>query len=244
MTLRRFFSLGSFIGVLLASFVHVAPAFAAVDQLPNLRMAVTNVHLARERGQVRLRFTTMIVNVGRGRFEVLGRRASTTQPTMDTVTQVIYNDAGGFHLVDTTAVMYFAGDGHNHWHIRDLERFELFRRTATGTWTKVGHGEKHGFCFYDNYQFNLRLPGAPQRAVYRGCGTAASLRVRPGLSIGWGDQYSSTLPDQYINVTGVPNGVYRLKATANWYKRFVESNLNDNSTYITFRLRNGVLTIL
>jgi hypothetical protein len=244
MNVRQFFSLGSLIVVLLASFAHVAPTFAAVDKLPNLRMAITNVHLARESGQLRLRFSTIIANVGSGRFDVLGRRASTRQPTMDTVKQVIYNDAGGFRVVGTTAVMYFAGDGHNHWHIRDLERFELFRRNANGTWTKVGNGEKHGFCFYDNYQFNLRLPGAPRSPVYRGCGTSTSLSVRSGLSIGWGDRYSSTLPDQYINMTGVPNGVYLLKATANWYKKFVESNLNDNSTSIKFQLRNGVLTIL
>jgi len=33
--------------------------------------------------------------------------------------------------------MYFAGDGHTHWHVRDLETYELIR---SDNGSKVGTG--------------------------------------------------------------------------------------------------------
>jgi len=112
-------------------------------------------------GRRLLRFTTIIVNVGPGLFELHGSRASTLDPDMD-VTQRIYNDTGGYRDVVTTAAMYYAGDGHNHWHVRDLETYEL-KRLDNGV--RVGTGAKHGFCFNDNTQSNLTLPGAPPAPV-------------------------------------------------------------------------------
>ena len=35
-----------------------------------------------------------------------------------------------------------------------------------------------------------------------------------GLSVGWGDTYPLTLPDQYIDITAVTPGRYRLNVTA------------------------------
>ena len=35
-----------------------------------------------------------------------------------------------------------------------------------------------------------------------------------GLSVGWGDQYSASTNFQWIDITGLPNGRYRLTATA------------------------------
>ena len=53
-----------------------------------------------------------------------------------------------------------------------------------------------------------------------------------GLSAGWGDRYGSKLPDQYIDITGLPDGRYRLRATAdasNWFK---ESDEKNNKTWV------------
>ena len=158
---------------------------AAADRLPDLAMAqLSDLRIDNTvDGRRLLRFTTIIVNRGAGPFELHGKRASTLDPDMD-VTQRIYNNTGGYRDILTNAAMYYAGDGHNHWHLRDLETYEL-KRLDNGV--KVGVGAKHGFCFTDNYQSNLSLPGAPQTAFYRTCGNDPSLlQTTMGLSVGWG----------------------------------------------------------
>jgi hypothetical protein len=57
-----------------------------------------------------------------------------------------------------------------------------------------------------------------------------------GLSTGWGDRYGASLPDQYIDVTELEDGKYRLRATAdasNWFK---ESNDKNNKTWVDLTL--------
>jgi hypothetical protein len=39
------------------------------------------------------------------------------------VTQRTYNIAGSSRQVSTPAVMFWAGDGHDHSHIRDIEAY-------------------------------------------------------------------------------------------------------------------------
>jgi hypothetical protein len=163
-------------------------------------------------GRRLLRFSAIIVNVGVGPFELRSRRTDTNSSW--TSRQVIYNDAGGLRTVDTPSVqLVYGGDGHNHWHVKDLEKYRLVPLDNT---SGERIGQKAAFCFFDNYQYKLALPGAPQAAVYRrwGCGTRGSLRLKTGLSVGWGDNYQWSLPDQYIETSGLPNGTYRLWATA------------------------------
>src|SRR5918997_3501447 len=144
------------------------PAGAATDALPDLGMArLQNLQIKNcadtsgdcaFAGQRQLRFDGIIVNVGPGALELRGRRPDTSSPM--TVSQRIYDDAGGFRDRPTTAQMYFAGDGHNHWHVRYLERYDLAR---LDNGKKVGTQAKEGFCFSDNYRF-----GSPQAARYTG----------------------------------------------------------------------------
>jgi hypothetical protein len=180
-----------------------------------------------------LRFSTVIVNVGAGVFEVRGSRA-TTSDSMSTVVQRVYNGSGGYTDYSIPTTMVWGGDGHNHWHIHDLETSELIR---SDNGVKVGTGVKFGYCFFDNYPYRLTLPGAPQRAVYPGCGTQDSLQVTTGLSVGWGDIYRSTLPDQYIDITNITAGRYRLLVTADKLGWFTESNESNNSTWVDLQFK-------
>jgi hypothetical protein len=184
-------------------------------------------------GRRLLRYTTVIVNVGAGAFEVRGTR-STTAETQMSATQRVFDDAGGFRDIPTTATMVFGGDGHNHWHLRDLERSELIR---LDNGTKAGTGAKRGFCFWDNVEYRLTLPRAPAAPVYGGCGSAASLTVTAGLSVGWGDAYPATLPDQYVDITGLTPGRYRLQVTADADGWFAESNELNNATWVDLQLK-------
>jgi hypothetical protein len=223
-------------GLLLALFAATA---LSADSLPDLGMA-RPADFSIEKtpdGRRLLRYSNTLVNVGQGPMEARGARSSTSQAEM-TVTQWIYSNSGAPpRSVPTTASMYFAGDGHTHWHLRDLEHSELLR---SDNGVRVGTSAKHGFCLAENVAYRLSLPGAPQSPVYRNCGAAASLNVSMGLSVGWGDHYDVSLPDQYIEVTGLGNGRYRFVVTADAGGWFAESNEGNNSTWVDLLLhQNG-----
>ncbi len=212
------------------------------DALPDLRMRrMTSFSIESTTDDRKLlRFPTVIVNAGSGRFDVRGYRPSTSVSTM-TTRQRIYDTEGGHRSVATDAVMYFAGDGHSHWHVRDLNRYNLYR---VGGGPRVGTGAKHGFCFYDNTTYNLALPGAPSSPYYRGCGDSDNLGVMMGLSVGWGDTYSASLRDQYIDVTGLPDGDYRLAAEADASSWFLESDKSNNKAVTVIRIAGSNVTVL
>ena len=212
------------------------PASAASDLLPDLGMARLQ-DLAIENtsdGRKLLRFDSIVVNVGDGPFEAIGRRPDTTSEMR--VRQRIYDDAGGYRQRLTTAKMYFAGDGHTHWHLRDLEEYTL-ERLDNGA--LVGTGAKHGFCFFDNYRF-----GSNQEKYYRDCGrNPDALRQRMGLSVGWGDIYQSSLPDQYIDITELVSGSYRLTATADAADWFSETNNTNNFTWVEIQISGNSVSV-
>ncbi len=108
-----------------------APAVAATDKLPDLRVArIGDFSIQRTAsGRRLLRFSGMMLNVGRGPFEIRGRRASTKKPWI--IDQVIYRTGGTKRRVPTTATMRYAGDGHDHWHVRRILSYHL--------WSTRGH---------------------------------------------------------------------------------------------------------
>jgi hypothetical protein len=200
-------------------------AGAAVDRLPDLGMARLrdlSIDTTTRPGRRLLRFTTIIVNIGAGPFETIGRRPNTTTPQM-AVAQRIY----------TPAAMFWAGDGHDHWHVRDVEAYQL---TRLDNGRRVGTGAKHGFCYFDNTPYRLSLAGAPSASVYGGCGQAGDLRVTTGISVGWGDIYPAGIAFQWIDITGLKSGRYRLRATADPANWFAETNNANNSTWADLRL--------
>ena len=60
-----------------------------------------------------------------------------------------------------------------------------------------------------------------------------------GLSRGWGDTYGSGTVDQYIDVTDLTSGRYRLQATVDAANLFVESNNTNNFTWVDVQLKGG-----
>jgi len=219
-----------------------APAAFATDYLPDLGMAhPSDLKVANSGNRKLLRYTAIVVNVGTGPLEVHGARPDLSSPM--TVIQRIYDDsATGYHDLGVPgAEMFYAGDGHNHWHVLDFETGELIRRDNG---SMVGALAKHGFCFADNYRYRLSLPGAPLSPFYTNCGNANSLTITPGISVGWGDRYSSSLAYQYIDITGVPNGHYRLKISASTAIGFRESNYSNNVSWVDIVLLGNNATII
>ncbi len=205
----------------------LSTASAAAPALPDLGMArMEDFHNQTVDGQDRLFFSTVIVNVGDGPFELQGRRSESSD--LMSTRQRIYDSDGNVRTIDTPAKMHYSGDGHNHWHVRDLATYELIRKSDGAS---IGHGLKGGYCFFDNVEYRLGMSGAPSSPRYGGCGTQSDLSVTAGLSVGWGDLYSYQLPDQYIDVTGLQPGQYRLEATADKMGWFTEKSEANNSTW-------------
>lgn len=212
-------------------------AASADDQLPDLGMAPLKDFKVEKTaaGKRLLRYTAIVVNIGKGPFQVRGDRASAGDSEMSVVQQ-IHDHTGATGNVPTTARMYFAGDGHSHWHVRDLEE-SVLERLDNGA--KVGSGAKHGFCFYDNVAFRTSLLGAPSSPFYRTCGTSGTVTTQSmGLSVGWGDSYPYTIVDQWVDITNVSPGRYRLHTTADAQNWFAEANEFNNATYVDLQIKN------
>jgi hypothetical protein len=205
---------------------------------PDLRMAQINDAAINNTGsQLQLRFSATIVNVGSGPMELSASRSDVASGW--DISQRVY-DSGGDSVLQPAgrAQLVWGGDGHSHWHIRDLESYELDR---LDNGSKVGTGAKSGFCFFDTTPFRLTLPGAPSTQVYTpgsvcGQNDQATTGLKMGISVGWGDTYRAGLPDQYIDVTDLNSGNYRLIATADAGNQFAESNETNNTTWVDLKL--------
>jgi hypothetical protein len=222
--------------VVTASFLMAMPAGQTPVQggseaIPDLAMKqLSDFQIQTVNGRRMLRFTAMMVNVGDGHFEVRGSRPSTSAPME--VRQVIYETSSRSSPISrqilTDAVGKWSGDGHNHWHVQEMMRYDM--------WGSSGNlrGAKVGFCFLDSDPYNLGLPNAAGSSYYRGswCQTTPSaLNNRMGISIGWGDEYEWYLAWQWVDITGWPGGTYTIRSKVDPYGFFLEENEGNNCTW-------------
>lgn len=132
--------------------------------------------------------------------------------------------AGDFYLGPPTAAnrrppMFEWSMCHNHYHLQGFAEFRLL--DARGEVVRMGN--KESFCLMDLE----RLPGGPDIArQYRfNCSNQ-------GIHAGWSDIYDRGLDCQYVDVTDVPPGRYRLQARINTQCHILESNYEDNTAEV------------
>ena len=215
-----------------------APPLAAPvePRYPDLGMApLTNLLVGEDPDKrIFLRFSATMVNVGSGPLLVAAHRPL---PFGDDwrVVQRVEDAAGGYSERETGARLLFAGDAHDHWHVVGAEAHQL--ETLEGE--IVGGLVKSGFCFFDNVDYATDLPGAPPQATHSSseCGHEFDREIAMGLSIGWGDEYQWYLLDQTIEITGVPDGRYRLRAIADPADLFKETSEANNDTWTVVDLK-------
>jgi hypothetical protein len=110
------------------------------------------------------------------------------------------------------------GPCHGHYHFSNYANYELLDSTGV-----VARGHKQAFCLEDTDQIDPTVEGPNYFCNYQ------------GISAGWADQYHSSLPCQWIDITDVPPGEYTLRLSVNYMQILPESNYDDNvyeTTYV------------
>lgn len=203
------------------------------DLMPKPQLNVTTQRLV---DRWYIRFSTIIVNVGAGDFVLRGTRPTNTAEWR--VEQLVPYTDGGFEPLPVAAELAWGGDGHNHWHVVRVATVRLVPLDGDGKPRdeSLGTDAKIGFCFYDHTH---ELERGPEKAVYsvHTCGHEGDLLLGMGLSPGWNDTYRQSLPGQTIEVTGLPDGTYRLITDIDEYGWFREVDRENNRTWIDIELR-------
>jgi hypothetical protein len=229
------------------------PTVGVRDLLPDLRMAdLYSIHLQKTKsGELRLRFGTIVWNLGEGPLEARSNKRDGR--LMTHVRQIIRRSDGTTRSEEHPNVQaFYAGDGHNHWHLPGFVVVILttIPQVDQPAPSEVRRLRKIGFCFIDNFRApdELRPPNSAPRTVYpwTGCGDRSSIRLKMGVSVGWGDEYKPEFAHQLVNVTGLSAGSYRLCATANKNGEWSEMDKTNNSSWtdITMNPTTMVVTIL
>jgi Lysyl oxidase len=196
----------------------------------------------------RIRFNTVIVNVGKGDFVLRGTRELGSPWKVE---QDVPYSKGGASRTPTRAAVVWGGDGHEHWHIERVASVWLVKLGGNGkpaTGAKKLVDTKVGFCFYDHTH---ELARGPENGVYsaRTCASSGedkSTEFGMGLSPGWNDTYLQSLPGQSIDITALADGKYRLFTEIDEPGLFREATRTNNLTWIDLDLEttpNGRIAI-
>lgn len=179
---------------------------------------------ADETGRRILRFSTTIGNIGDGPIEVRGRPA--LQSGRYRVSQRLYGSDGQV-LVEPVVEQIVYHSDHAHWHLASFASYEVWRATFDGRLIMpVEVRGKISYCLFDDD------PGAA--AAERGYETCEP--ELQGISSGWTDTYASDLADQWVDLTGLKDGVYVLRSVVNPRGVLRERTRENNDLLFSFRL--------
>jgi hypothetical protein len=197
------------------------------------------------KGRHRLRLTTTTANLGTGVVELEPRqddcdgdgdlendRTAVQRVYLDEDGNGVFDPAIDVELVEHVAGCFVFHAKHQHWHFEEFARYRLLN-PVTGK--AVATQDKVGFCIVDNYRWRPGVPGSPPNRYYSTC-EADQIQ---GLSPGWADVYSSALPAQWVDVTGLPPGRYCLVQRVDPSNRIVEADDANNLDRTPVRLRRS-----
>jgi hypothetical protein len=242
--------------VVVAAFLAGVPVVAAVALAagggkpastalyPDMRTVVpAHLQLVNEHQREILRFSNGIANTGPGPWALRPDPPIADATTTVTAVQEL-RDSGAYYrcgeqpkqVTDCYNVVSESPRGtfefhpaHNHWHIGDVALFEVRRGSPTGP-IVGGNSIKTTFCLIDWYKLDDNAPSAER--VFFDCYTSFQ-----GISSGWVDQYHQSTEGQQLDLTGVPEADdYYLVSTSNYARVFLESDYDNNTAWVKFRL--------
>ncbi|MEX0626303.1 MAG: lysyl oxidase family protein [Chloroflexota bacterium] len=157
--------------------------------------------------------------------------------------QRLYHDANGNGVfergTDTSSTTAEAGcmtfhAQHRHWHIDNFASYELYATDVDGerTGLSLTSSPKATFCLIDVHNPQAGVTGSPSSKYYRSCGRNAT----EGLSIGWSDEYPSTISGQWVDITGLAAGLYCFVSTADPTVHLTERNDANNAASVRVQI--------
>jgi lysyl oxidase/Big-like domain-containing protein len=213
-----------------------APVQAAPELLPDLvaeppayPTPVQVERLADGQNHLLVRFDGWIHNIGAGPLEIRG-----SQPVngdMKVTAQRIYRTDSSFR--DDTSrhpPLHFENtDGHRHWHLAGAARYTLWDEAGGA---RLAPAAKVGFCLLDSEHVD---GFGPSSKVYSRSATGYCAEGQPnissvyqGISRGWRDYYPGDFPFQWVDVSDVVPGRYRLGGEVDPDNFVLESNEANN----------------
>ena len=206
-----------------------------------------------------LRFDQIMANAGEGPIDLRFTVPSGTTPPSVSVSQHIFRSDGT--VEDRPAGQVEFHPFHGHYHFTSFGLSRLWATDAAGSRSgsvplKQNHGRrpvgaqltrtgrKVSFCLADiEMEFWGQKGDGPRTYNAPDCllpafSDATGDHFFQGISNGWADVYDWYLPDQYIEVSGVPDGLYILETIADPDARLVESDRSNNCTSVYVRLSN------
>ncbi|MCW2857062.1 MAG: hyaS [Marmoricola sp.] len=179
-----------------------------------------------ENGRDLLDFAATVYNGGPGPLVAEGFRRGST-PVM-TAYQFFYRGTRQVASRPVGTMRYDARPTHMHWHFRDFARYDLVNRRQHTLRTSG----KEAFCLAPTDAIDLLQPGAVVNPgdgdLSTACGDVTSIWVREVLASGWGDTYSQQRAGQSIDISGLPNGTYWIRVTANPANRLYETTRSND----------------
>lgn len=191
-----------------------------------------------------LRFNQTIGNVGDGPFELRYRMDGVA--TTQALKQRIFRSDGTFK--DRFADTYIFHATHAHFHYANFAQSHLWRADAKGRRLDakpLRTGKKNGFCMIDVENIGFGRTDDASRTYFPpvSCMTPTSVddnsgeaSMVSGISSGWADIYTWYLADQFIEISGVPDGYYLIQTVADPGSTVVEEKESNNTNWSLVRL--------
>jgi hypothetical protein len=224
-------------------FPELYPPAALLPDLRTLPPTDLLLQILRGQGITRLRFTNTIWNSGPGHLEM--RAAPIPLPGTVKVFQYIYRDDGSTIFQD--AGLFAFHDVHGHWHWDGFGIYRVWSLTPEGGLDQViASSDKVGYCLIDMAPYQGDdAPVFPEGLVppvgrqYTGC-----IWTYQGISAGWIDSYKSHIGGQFVDITGLPSGVYALESTVDPDNIIREWDDGNNRAVVYFLLVGETVTVL
>jgi hypothetical protein len=193
--------------------------------LPDLQTVVpTHLQIVNQQQHDWLRFSNGIANTGAG---PLALRPEHVGDITNGIQEI--RDANGIVVSERLASQYEFHPAHNHWHLGDVALFEVRKGSPTGP-VVDGNSIKVTFCLIDWYA--LEGNSNTKARGFFDCETGYQ-----GISAGWVDQYHHALEGQRLDLTNAPNGTdLYLVSTANHENTYLETNPDNNTAWVRFRM--------
>jgi len=174
-----------------------------------------------EPGRTHLLLSNATPNIGLGDLYVHGLLPPNPDGSQDVMQRIFRSDGTYF---DRPAGRFVFHPEHDHIHLEDWAQYRLREVRWDGSPGEVvAQGGKTSFCLRDSRVYDASLPNFRFPGRYNECAG-----IVQGVSVGYEDVYSKNLPDQWIDITGLPDGEYWLESEVDPENRILEADETNN----------------